>query len=74
MRHIYTVNLWARSDGRCLLGLLKADGLESFVARRLGCALRRRISSLTDGSCKSRRIMAFGTYHRASVIKLRTFD
>jgi hypothetical protein len=31
-----TVNLWGRSDGRCLLGILKADGLESGVARRLG--------------------------------------
>jgi hypothetical protein len=24
--HIYTVNLWGRSDGRCFLSLLKADG------------------------------------------------
>jgi hypothetical protein len=28
--YIYTVNLWSRSDGRCLLSLLKADGLEKF--------------------------------------------
>jgi hypothetical protein len=30
--HIYAVNLWGRSDGRCLLSLLKADDLESSVA------------------------------------------
>jgi hypothetical protein len=27
-----------------------------------------------DGTCKSRRIMAFGTYHGASVIKRMAFD
>jgi hypothetical protein len=80
--YICTGNLWGRSDGRCLLSLLIADGFDSWVTRRMGCAqspalywaLKRRLSSLTDGTCKSRRIMAFGTYHGASAIKRRAFD
>jgi hypothetical protein len=31
-------------------------------------------ASLMDGTCKSRRIMTFGTYHGASVFKCRAFD
>jgi hypothetical protein len=45
-------------------------GVESSVV--LGA--EQRITSLADGTCNSRRIMAFGTYHGISAIKHRAFD
>jgi hypothetical protein len=59
-----------------------ASGFKSSVTRWLGCVfspvlylkLRRVISPLMVGICRSFRITAFGTYHGASVIRCRAFD
>jgi hypothetical protein len=79
---VLSVNLYGRSDDRSFLSLRKAGGFESCVTRWLGCVfspalhleLRRVISALRVGICRSFRITAFGTYHGASVIRRRAFN